>query len=182
MKPKFKKQSWIVTMSLCGAAVAYVLFMFLPEQRSIGDVRDEVDTKRQFVSGAHRTYETIEVAQRELAATKEYCRQFARRLPGGPEQSALFAKINLAAKQAGAMTTRFEPQTSIDYETLRQTRLLMSVRGTYGHIFDFLRRLETLDEVIWINELQFEAPKQTGQLLTCEVSLAVFAANPKKSD
>ena len=182
MKPKFKGQSWVVTLSLCGAAVAYVLFMFMPEQRSIGDVRDEVDTKQQFIAGAHMTYATIEVAREELLKTQAYCEQFAERLPSEARRSALYARIDLAAKQAGAATTRFEPQSATDYETFRQMGLSMSVRGSYEHIFDFLRRLETLEEVIWINELRLEAPRQAGQMLTCEVGMAVFAANPKKSD
>jgi Tfp pilus assembly protein PilO len=182
MKPKFKGQSWVVTLSLCAAAVAYVFFMFLPEQRSIGDVRAEVDTKRRFIGGAHKTYETIEVAQVELLETQQFCERFAERLPSEAQRSALYARIYLAAKQAGANTTRFEPQPATDYETLRQMRLSMSVSGSYEHIFDFLRRLETLDEVIWINELRLEAPNQAGQDITCEVSLAVFAANPKNSD
>ena len=182
MKPKFKGQSWPVTLSLCGAAVAYVLFMFLPEQRSIGDVRDEVDTKRQFIAGARKTDDTIEVARKELEETQEYCQQFASRLPSEAESSALLARISLAVKQAGATTTRFEPRQATHYETLRQVGLSIAVRGSYGEIFDFIRRLETLNEVIWINELRFEAPKQVGQELTCEVNMGFFVANAKKSD
>ena len=182
MKAKFKGQSWPITLSLCAAAVAYVFFMFLPEQRSIGDVRDEVDMKRQFIAGAHMTYETIEAAENELLETQAYCRRFAERLPSESELSALYARINLTAKQAGATTTRFEPQSAVDYETFRQMKLSMTVRGTYGHIFDFLRRLETLDEIIWVNELRLEAPKQAGQLLTCEVNMAVFVVHANNFD
>ncbi len=182
MKLTFKGQSWPITLSLCGAAVAYVFFMFLPEQSSIGDVRDEVDTKRNFIAGAHMTYATIEVARTELLETQEYCRQFAERLPSEARRSALFARINLAASQAGATTTRFEPQSAVDYETFRQMGLSMSVRGSYAEIFDFLRRLETFEEVIWINELRLEASKQAGQELTCQVNLGFFVANTEISD
>jgi len=182
MKPKFRGQSWPVTLSLCGVAVAYVLFMFLPEQRSIGDVRDEVDTKRQFIAGAQMTDATIEVARKELEKTQDYCRQFANRLPSDAEFSSLLARINLAVKQAGVTTIRFDPQPATEYETLRQTGLSVAVRGSYGEIFDFVRRLETLSEVVWINELRFEAPQQAGQKLTCEVNMGFFVANAKESD
>ena len=182
MKLKLKGQSWPVTLSLAGAAVAYVLFMFLPEQRSIGDVRDELDTKRQFIAGVQMVYSTIEVAQKELQETRRYCQQWVECSPDETKLSTLFAKINLATKQAGATTTRFEPQGATDYETLHQIELSLVVSGSYTNIFDFLRRLEMLDEAIWLNDVRFEASKQAGQALRCEVSLAIFAVNPEKSE
>jgi hypothetical protein len=49
-------------------------------------------------------------------------------------------------------------------------------------VFDFVGRLEAFPFPLWIEELQLEPVGENGQILQCELNMAVFAARKKDSD
>jgi len=174
MNTSTQSKSWMITLPLAGAAAAYVFLVFLPAQRRIGDIRDELNTKREFIANAQMLAPSVLVAHEKLAALTGHDERWQRQTPSRSQLPAVFAGINLAARAAGATTTQFEPQTPIPHETVTQYPLKMSVLGSHQSILRFVRSLERMPASIWVNDLRLEVTRESGENLQCEVDLGVF--------
>ena len=47
MRTAIRRNSWIVTVPLAAAAVAYFVFFFLPNQRTIAELRNRIRQKQR---------------------------------------------------------------------------------------------------------------------------------------
>ena len=85
-------------------------------------------------------------------------------------------------RQAGVRTRHFDPSPAIDREDLVQLPLAIECDGTFEQVFELLRRLESLSQLIWINSLQIHFdPSQQGDW-RCKLNLDAFADQTEISD
>jgi len=182
MTNSLKGKTWLMTLPLAIAAVAYVYWLFLPEQQRISDIRAELETHQDFMANAQLIASSIKLAEAELGATNLFTEQWEEHSPDVTDLSQLFGQINAAAKESGTRTTRFDPQVTEQSETLRRIPLVIEVAGSYDGIFDFLHRLEAFPATIWVDDMRLESLQKDGKEMKCELTLAIFAANPRKSD
>jgi Tfp pilus assembly protein PilO len=182
MTKSLKGKSWLMTLPLAIVAVAYVYWIFLPGQQKIGDIRAELKTHQDFVASSQFLASSIKLAEAELRETNLFVERWKERSPDVTDLSQLFGQINAAAKLSGTRTTRFDPQVTEQSETLRRIPLVVEVAGSYDGIFDFLHRLEAFPATVWVDDMRLESLQKDGKEIKCELTLAIFAANPKKSD
>ncbi|HEV2972178.1 MAG TPA: type 4a pilus biogenesis protein PilO [Pirellulales bacterium] len=174
--------SWTVTISLAAATVLYLLVSFFPTARAIKSLRDEIRNDESYIT--HATSLTIALAQNqsELERTREYTTSSRQRLPTHGTFSALLGRITKQADVAGAGTTRIEPQPEVELDTLRVVPVVFAAKGSFVEICRLLAGLEGLPERMWLDDVRFEALRETGQKMKCEMRLVVFAGKSENSD
>ena len=182
MKTKIRRGSWIVTVPLAAVAVLYIMLSFLPGRRAIGEFRDQIRQKKDYIAQATRLAAAIETARKELDRTQAYNAAWEQVAPAQGTISALYGKIHELAKDAGNNTTRFDPEPIVTRERTRQIPLTLGCTGSFAQIREFLQGLEDLPAAIWVNSLDLENVEQAGKSIACEISLVVFASNPENSD
>jgi Tfp pilus assembly protein PilO len=79
-------------------------------------------------------------------------------------------------------TVRFDPQAHQRYQILHKLPLEMEVQGAFAQVFDFVRRLESLEAPIWVEEVSLEPVSENSEDLQCELKMAIFAARTDISD
>jgi len=179
---KIRRGSWVVTVPVVAVAVAYVVWFFLPQSKAIGELKDQTAEKQTYVENSGGLPAALEAARVELEKTQGYNAVWKKHAPKQRELAALFGRINHLAKEAGTVTTRFDPEPLRQNRYLREIPLTMGCRGTTAQVFEFIRGLESLPLAIWIEKVKIEKANGLAGFVNCEISLIVFAGNPEDSD
>jgi Tfp pilus assembly protein PilO len=182
MKTSVRRSSWIVTIPVAAAAVAYLCLCFLPESRVIGEARDQVRQEQNYVVEAARRVEVLNAAVEELRQTQAYNATWVRHAPTERDLSAAYGEIHDLAKASGATITRMDPEPPVRYETVSRTPLKVECVGSFVGICGFLERLEGLPQEIWVTELHLERSREERGPVLCQMTLGIFASNPEDSD
>jgi Tfp pilus assembly protein PilO len=182
MKGSIRRNSWIVTVPLAAAAVAYVTLSFLPERRATAEARQQIRQKQDYIVQAGGLAAVLRTAETELKRTRAYTAAWEQRAPAEGELSATYGKIHELAKAAGATVTRFDPEPAVHYETISQIPIKMGCVGSFAGICRFLEGVERLPLAIWEKEVAIKQNGQHEKDVSCELILAVFSNNSENYD
>lgn len=177
-----RQSSWIVTLSLVAASVAYMAFAFLPNHRVIKQTRQQVETKRMLVSQSTVASDELVRIQREIDGAASMVRKWEKTAPGKRDIPALYGRISTLAKNSRLAVNRFDPQPFVVHEQLEEIPINMTCTGTFGQIHEFIRGIETLPQTIWVESMRLEKMPQHTKNIQCELSLVVFSNNSQASD
>lgn len=175
-------RSWLITALLASLAVAYVAFVFVPAQASIGSLRGQLNERRQHILQAQGLVLPIHHAEKQLAATREVSDKWRLAAPDVAELSANFAQLTAEAKAAGIVIERFDPQTPAEMQVLSQHAVNVQFHGKFAAVFDFLRRIEELPATVWISQLRIGTDGETTTTLRGELNLTIFVDRTGSSD
>jgi Tfp pilus assembly protein PilO len=178
----YHHSKWVIVVPAVGLVAAYIFCAFLPGQRAIGKLQDELATTEQFIEQVDAMGPAVGVTQQEFDKTQTYVEAWETSAPTEEELSALFGRISLLAKQSGTTTTRFEPQTAVHYEKVSRIPVVLACTGSFAQICQFLHELEGLGQTVWVEALRMEGSGQNGEDIQCELTLGIFAVNPDDSD
>jgi Tfp pilus assembly protein PilO len=179
---KFHCSSWLVTIPLVAIAAIHIVFVFFPGRKVISQLQKDIEYRQIYISNAANVSVKLADAQQELVKVKSYIENWRRMAYAINRLPVLYGDINKLSKQAGTTTSRFEPQMIIEFGMIRQIPIHMACTGTFAQIHEFIRSLEGLPQTIWIDQLRFDKPGQTGENVLCEINLVVFSDNSKLSN
>jgi len=179
---KFVRGRILITAALGVAVLAYAFFVFLPTQNSIRELHAELQQKQTEILQAETLLDTTVQTERDLSQTREFTSHWCDKAPRAKKLTGIFAQVTLQARKSGVKTVRFDPQPPRRYETIEKLPLEMEVQGPFERVFDFVRRLETLEAPIWVEEMSLEPKSEASEDLQCELKMAVFAARTDISD
>ena len=182
MKTTARPNNWIFIVPVTALVVAYVYFFFLPGERSVRGLREELAGATEEIEQAEAFRPAIEASREEFEKTDAYVRRWEESAPSEEDLSGLFGQINRLTKDSGATTTRFEPQPTVDYDKIRQVPVALACVGSFSQISAFLRDLENLRETIWIENLEMERPREDSEDVQCQLTLAILGDKPDDSD
>lgn len=178
----FRSNPWIIVAPGAALAVAYLAFVYLPGQRAINALREQVTNTEQYVEQGQTMALATEATRQEFERTRSYVGAWEDSAPSEDELSGLFGRISRLAKDSGTTTVRFDPQPAAAYDKVRRIPVTMACAGSFGQISEFLRGLEGLDQTVWIESLQMEGSGENEEDVQCELTLGIFAGNPDDSD
>ena len=182
MKTKANYGSWMIPIALAGLAIAYVMLFFLPMQRKIDQRREELAATQDVVDRSAYLAPALVATRQQLEKTLQYNATWEEHARDAAELSALKGRINVLAKAAGIVTTRFDQHQDERYNKVRETPLVMECSGSFAQICKFLHDLEGLAQTIWVDDLRMERVGENGGNVKCEINLGVFADNSDDSD
>ena len=177
-----KIPTWVVTLGVGGAVVAFALFVFLPFQRSIADLRRELHDKRLQVIEADQLLLPLASQRERLLEIREHTSDWQTHAPGPQELAAFFARLSEQAHHANVPLRKFEPQPARNLQCLQQHSVALSVHGEFEQLFDFLTRIEKLPQTIWPTHLRLTQPEGGGASLQCEMTLTIFGDHAGSAD
>lgn len=174
MKPGAQRGNWLLTVSLAGMGVGYLLLFHVPAQRALGRLHQDLTAKQDFVAQADALLPAMRITEQQLAEATRYNARWLDAAPAEGELPDLFGRINALARAAGVQGTRFEPQTPLEYQMLRSVTIAAGYSGSFAQLWQFLSELEGLSQAVWVKNLQFEGPGKYGQDVHCEMAVVVF--------
>src|SRR5262245_19204460 len=109
-----KPKTWLVTGFLAAAAVAYVLFGFLPLQNSMNQLRQQVQERRQQIMQAQSLVGTVAQTLVRLAAAREVCQLWRSEAPRPAQIITHYASLTQQADEAGVSIDRLDPLPAVE--------------------------------------------------------------------
>lgn len=182
MYTKIRHRTWIVTLPVAGLAAAYAYFFYLPGERAITQLSEELAAAEAFVDQAQDLAVVVKPTRQRLTETRQYNEVWEKADPSGAGLFALLGEINRLCKESGATTTQFDPEEAVRRQRVQSIPLLLGCSGSFSQICKFLNALEQLPQTVWIENLRMEQSGQDGANVHCELSLAIFADNLGDSD
>ena len=177
-----RPKSWILTVLISGAALAYVSFVFLPTQKSIAGLRSELAQHRGEVLELGALETEIVGLQSRIDAVRATVDQWKEHAPTEQQAATFIGVVSQLAQQAGARVERITPRSVVQMASLQKHPRELTVEGDFVQIADFLRRLEQRPETIWLTRLNLTASGKHGANVRCELSFTVFTDNSDNSD
>lgn len=169
-----KSPTWVVTLGISLAALAYVLFVFLPVQRAIAKLSRQLKDKRLHVIQADQLNRPLADEKLRLAEIRRHTDTWAQNAPDPQELATFYARISEQARQTDVQLVKFEPQPPRNLQTLRQYGMALSIQGDFEQLFEFMTRIEKLPQTIWPTHVSLSQPEGGAARLQCEMTLTFF--------
>lgn len=169
-----RPQTWLITALLAASAVAYVMFVFVPFQRTIGALRNQVQERSQQIVQAQSLVGTVAQARLRLAAAREVSDAWRSTAPRQAQLVTHFASLTQRAEEAGVAIDRLDPLPAVELHLLAQQNVSLQFHGSFAAIFDFLQRLEALPGTLWVRDLRLQDSTENGNTLRGELTLTIF--------
>jgi Tfp pilus assembly protein PilO len=176
-----KPRTWLITALLAAVSVAYVVFVFLPVQKSIRLLSAELQQKRQELVQAQSLARPIDYARQRLEETRVVCQQWREGAPTPADLALHIASVTRHANEAGVDMERFDPQLAAQMQVLSQHNITLQFHGEFSEVFEFLSRLER-QPAIWFRNLQISQPQAGGETLQAELTLTIFVDHSDNTD
>lgn len=167
-------RTWLITGLLAGIAVAYVVFIFLPGQRSISKIRADVQERRQQIVQAQALTTTVAGARVRLAAAREVGQRWRTDAPRQSQLITHFASLTQQAQESGVAIDRLDPVPAVELNLIAQQNVTVQFHARFAAVFDFLRRLESLQGTLWIRDLRLHLNREDDNVLRGELTLTIF--------
>jgi Tfp pilus assembly protein PilO len=175
-------RSWMITALLASLAIAYVAFVFVPEQKRIGALQGELHERRQHILQAHSLALPVERAAEQLATTLAVSEAWRDEAPNSDEISHSVAKISSLAEKAGVAIERLDPQKPTELAALAQHEFVVQLRGRFPEMFEFVRHAEQMPGTVWISSLRLSSDQPTAPLVQGDLTLTIFTDYADSSD
>ena len=94
-----KKNSWIVILPVGAAAVAFVIWIYLPGAKAIAELCDQIHAKQDYIQQSEKAVQKLSVGKREMTKTNSYLTVCRGRAADEKDVGNLFSMIHLAASQ-----------------------------------------------------------------------------------
>jgi Tfp pilus assembly protein PilO len=169
-----KPKTWLVTGLLAAAAVAYVVFVFLPLQHSMNKLRQQVQERRQQIMQAQSLVGTVAQTRLRLAAAREVSQQWRAAAPRPAQIITHYASLTQQAEEAGVAIDRLDPLPAVELSLIAQQNVAMQFHGPFSAVFDLLHRLEALPGTLWVRDLRMQAITDNDNTLKGELTLTIF--------
>ncbi len=178
MKPRAASLSsaptWLVMLGLLLAALAYVLLVFVPFQRSIADLSRQLRDKRLHVMQADQLILPLANETQRLAEIRQHTDRWEQHAPDPQELASFYARMSEQARQTDIQLLKFEPQPPRNLQSLRQYAVALSVQGDFEQLFEFLARIERLPQTVWPTHVRVTQPEGGAASLQGEMTLTFF--------
>lgn len=170
-----RPQTWLITALLAALAVGYVVFVFLPMQRSIAGMKQQVHERRQQIMQAQSLASTVAQSRLRLTAAREVSQNWRAHAPRQSQLITHYASLTQQAEEAGVAIDRLDPLPAVELHLLAQQNVTMQFHGPFASIFDLIHRLEALPGTLWIRDLRLHASTENSNSLKGELTLTIFA-------
>ncbi len=167
-------KSWLRTGLLAAAALAYLFFVFLPGQQSIGELRAQVQERHQQILQAQSLKRTVALARERLEAARDVGEQWRADAPRHSELISHFASITQQAEAAGVAIDRFDPLPVVELNLVGMQSVTLQFHAPFAAAFDLLTRLENLPGTLWVRDFRLHGAGENGQSLRGELTLTIF--------
>ena len=175
-----KSSTPLIALGL-GLAVAFILLVIVPLNRSITAAENSLQLKQSLVSQEQSLQNQLAKYEAETAELEDYTKAFAEVPNVNLHLSQLLGQVSKQAKEAGAQSLRLEPGQVKQMRSLQCIPVQLGCQGTFQEIHDLIRRLEKLPNEIWIERVELAPTSEGDRLLSCELEFEAFMVSVKNS-
>ena len=158
------RKTWLITALLAAVAVAYVVFIFLPCQRSIDVLQAQVQERSQQILQAQSLARTVAQARVRLAATREVSQQWRADAPRAGRADHALCQPDPASRAAGVAHRPARSAAGRRAQPRRPAERHPAVpRPVCRRSLTCCGAWKRCPERIWVRDLRLHAKNETRQ-------------------
>ena len=169
-----------VLVSSC--AFGYAFLFYLPTQRSLASLRDDMRQQFRFTRDADAAFVAFRDVERDLARTQSLVQSWRRNASRQQQLTAFLGDVTEIAGRSHVAIQRLTPQSVNRWKAIQQHLVETFVEGQYGNVFEFLRQVESFPATVWVESLELRSAGAEDGRLRCELVLGVFSENSGNSN
>ena len=171
-------RSLAITLTIGCTAVAYAYFVFLPSQRVMARLRQQIRDKQQQIFDSERLASAISHTEHELAIANNFTTQWKESAPSEGQLSEVYRQFATFADQAQVQLNGIRPQSSERLKEVSVFRVALDCTGTYPSLFEFIHCVEECVPALWIQQLEVQRIEPLKDRLQCKLMISIFVENP----
>jgi Tfp pilus assembly protein PilO len=154
-----------------------VLGDLVPRQKSILSMRRQLAEKRAVIAKRNGQGPSLSQVQTDHDRARAFADEWQKAAPVDGHLVGVVGKLSSIASETGVRVNRLSPQDKVEMAVLSEHSLRLALEGDFHQLAEFVSRLETLRETIWIRQLAMKQKSEDGNTVECELMLSVFADN-----
>jgi Tfp pilus assembly protein PilO len=172
----------VIALGVLGALVLFYGWnsVFLaPRNRAKAQVQKELAAARKQEEELRRNLSELRKLGNDTRAREAELARLGRLVPADPDVAGAILALNDMARQAQVAWSSFVPAPAAPTAGGPSTvGISMKVAGTFHQIFDYLRRLESLDRLVVVDSIALTGGGGTGgaPILNADIKARMFAA------
>jgi len=154
-------------------------FFLAPKATAKAEVQKELAASRAQEEELRRNLAELKKLANDTKAREAELARLGRLVPAAPDVAGAILTLNDTAHQAQVAWSSFVPSApSPGTGGAGSTSISMKVAGTFGQIFDYLRRLELLDRLVVVDSIQLTAGAGTtgSPKIDADIKARMFSA------
>lgn len=150
----------VIALAVMGALVllyGWNSVFLAPKARAKAEVAQQVTAARQQEQELRRNLAELKKLANDTQAREAELARLGQLVPGDPDLAGAILALNETAHQAQVAWSSFVPSPPSPGTGATSTSITMKVGGSFGQVFDYLRRLELLDRLVVVDGIQLAA-------------------------
>lgn len=180
-KKPTKPRNWQYVALVAVIAVAYAAFVYLPRQRHISKLRDEINLMQTTIDSETALNAQLTEAQKEFDQASQFLSPWHSVSEKDIDAGRVYHLLTAQARAAGAEKLSMVPMPEERHASLVAQPVQIGCQGKFTQIHDMLRRFEQLPYVLWIKNIELAPLAPNEDLLQCELTLEFFVDFDGKS-
>ena len=183
-KPAAAKSPYriLVVLGVVGAlgiAYGWNSLVLGPKSRQRAAVAKELATARQHEQDLRAQLTQLKKVAADTQSREAEMVRIGRLIPSEPDVGGAILALHDTANQAQVAWSSFVPTPATPGAGAVPATLGvgMKIAGTFGQVFDYLARLETLDRLVVVDSIQLSGSEMpTGMRIDADIKARMFAA------
>jgi Tfp pilus assembly protein PilO len=173
---------WLVTGGMASIALAYLFLAYLPSQKAMRTMRQQLEEKQNFILEADKKFVSAVSNRQELDAARQYVKQWQLAAPDLQQADRLQSQVSQKASLAGVRVLKLQAQQSKPHGLIAEYPILVSVEGNFSGIFNFFHGVEELPQTVWLQDVKLLRPGELKGDLRCDLTLTILGDLAENSD
>lgn len=156
----------VIALAIMGGLVllyGWNSLFLAPKAKAKADVQQELAAARQQEQDLRRNLAELRKLANDTQAREAELARLGRLIPSAPDVAGAIDMLNETAQAAQVAFSSFVPSPPTPaVNGPSSVSIGMKISGTFGQIFDYLQRLETLDRLVVVDALQLTAAAVEG--------------------
>jgi len=167
-------------ITICVAAVAmigvFVVFRYLPLHKRVKVVKETKAAKALANSMVRTRSEQVPVLEEQLEKLQQVIGDYQARIPSRRSAGAFLGKITELMNEHNLKEQVIEPREEIKTEELNCIPVNMRCKGRLAQVFEFYKRLQTLDRLVRIEQIKLTNDTDFTGEVTMETRAVIYYA------
>ena len=158
---------------------AFFLLRYLPWQRRIRTVRDQIDARESVISKWTTTNEQIEQLQKELLSLRSRVGNYEARIPNHRDLGAFLQKMANLMDRFNLAEQKVQPGQEVEGKEFNCVPVSIKCKGRLQQIFNFLKSLQSLDRLVRIEKLSLVNESDFGGEVSMETKTVIYYSSQR---
>jgi Tfp pilus assembly protein PilO len=167
-----KFRNLLILLVTMAGLVAYLMFVFFPANRAITQLDAEVRDLRNYIQVSSPLILEIEEIESKMGQIRAAQAEWEKSAGAVATPSAVYGNVSELAESNNLKMIRFTPSTPETMSLLEPLGLSLTYTGKFNSVANFLAELETMPQVIWIDEASIQ--RKQGEDVQVALELRIF--------